>query len=118
MSLNRPRTQLTIMCRARNSASVCPGSKIQVAIQVLPSAEVISKCVAPSTARKLEGRPVPRLAAERSRVTEFEVQVALGEKPCAAPLHEGVEVAEISEYELALARRPLRTRGGRCSRSR
>jgi hypothetical protein len=30
--LNRPRTQVTIMCRARNSASVCPGSKIQVAI--------------------------------------------------------------------------------------
>src|SRR5437588_3463118 len=33
MSLKRPRTQVTIMWRARNSASVCPGSKIQVAIQ-------------------------------------------------------------------------------------
>ena len=35
MSLNRPRTQVTIMCRARNSASVCPGSNIQVAIDLL-----------------------------------------------------------------------------------
>ena len=32
MFLNRPCTQVTIMCRARNSASVCPGSKIQVDI--------------------------------------------------------------------------------------
>jgi SnoaL-like domain len=30
MSLNRPRTHVTIMWRARNSASVCPGSNIQV----------------------------------------------------------------------------------------
>src|SRR5437899_583912 len=30
MSLNKPRTHVTIMCRARNSASVWPGSKIQV----------------------------------------------------------------------------------------
>jgi hypothetical protein len=29
-SLNRPLTQVTIMCRARNWASVWPGSKIQV----------------------------------------------------------------------------------------
>ena len=36
MSLNSPRTQLTIMCRARNSASVWPGSKIQVAISDTP----------------------------------------------------------------------------------
>src|SRR3954454_13077776 len=32
MSLNSPRTQVTIMWRARNSASVCPGSKIHVDI--------------------------------------------------------------------------------------
>src|SRR5205085_10014417 len=30
MSLNRPRTHVTIMWRARKAASVCPGSRIQV----------------------------------------------------------------------------------------
>src|SRR5450755_1514104 len=32
MSLKRPRTQVTIMCRARNSASEWPGSKIHLAM--------------------------------------------------------------------------------------
>jgi hypothetical protein len=31
--LKSPRTQVTIMCRARNSASVWPGSKIHVDIR-------------------------------------------------------------------------------------
>src|SRR5437588_2614310 len=37
MSLNSPRTQVTIMWRARNSASGWPGSKIQVDIRLPPS---------------------------------------------------------------------------------
>src|SRR5262249_10958498 len=38
-SLKCPRTQETIMCRARNSAAVCPDSKTQVAMTNLMRAE-------------------------------------------------------------------------------
>ena len=34
MFLNEPRTSVTIMCRALNSAEVCPGSNVHFAIDV------------------------------------------------------------------------------------
>jgi hypothetical protein len=42
-------------------------------------------------------------AAERPRVAEFEVQVALSEQPGTALLHEGVEVAKVGHHDLPLA---------------
>src|SRR3954453_12674639 len=45
MSLNWPRTQVTIMWSARNSAAVWPGSKIQVAIRY-PADSCVVNCLA------------------------------------------------------------------------
>src|SRR3954452_20923915 len=80
MSLKRPRTQVTIMWRARNSASVWPGSKIQVDIS----------------------DPLA-LGLRRSGLGPVDIEPPLGEQPGAVALVERVEVPKGGDHQLALA---------------